>query len=345
MDRAIAVEGSHPIRIAHRARVRNGEGVRRSTEPVESPFGRGVECPQDPDLAVEHDLRCGHAGHQRKLRVPVFDRPHGSVHDLVVIADVDDLLGREIEAHPATILLERQPQASYLAEQEMTGIGVLPRQIVRNLLIGASGSIAHHGSFQIRVDEAAAGIELKGPEQRRRVLVGEQRCCTGAEHLGMQRRVDVGGIEREASLLCRQVEGARRSDEGTHVGDRIVDEVAVAMASGGERLVEITAPGRIDRDEIEVPSVHSIVSGGGPIGVCEHIRGEVDDDLELGPDPREPLVERSFGRAGELEAGHGSRTLVANDRLAALSAAPTNGCRSLRPGEWGLGAEGPRADQ
>ena len=61
----------------HGFRPVDAERLRRAPQPGDRPASALGQCPQDPDVRVQHQLRRRLAGHQRDLRIPPLDREQG----------------------------------------------------------------------------------------------------------------------------------------------------------------------------------------------------------------------------------------------------------------------------
>ena len=71
----------------------------------------------------------------------------------------------------------------------------------------------------------------------------------------MQRNLAVRGIERLAATVGLLVDRVTRLEEGHHVSDRVVHDIAVPVGLQMQRLVEIHGTGRIDGQEVEIGEV------------------------------------------------------------------------------------------
>jgi hypothetical protein len=66
----------------------------------------------------------------------------------------------------------------------------------------------------------------------------------------------VRAIKRLTAIACLTIQSRAGSDERRHVGYRVVNDIAVAVPLRMHCLVEVATPFRVDRDELDVSSVH-----------------------------------------------------------------------------------------
>ena len=169
----------------------------------------------------------------------------------------------------------------------------------------------------------------------------------------MQRHRGVGAVERLAALVRRHVDGVARLDEGRDVGDRVVHDVAAAVALEVERLVEVHRARRVDGDERQVGPVEVGQSRGrrrAPRGLLDLGR-ERGRHLEVALDLRDPVTQglRAHLVTGvdpnHSTRGHGPhpsvwRVLILLPPSEGKSA-PRRGA-PLRPDVWPAGLAEPR---
>src|SRR6185503_10476466 len=104
---------------------------------------------QEADAAAEHELRAGHARHQRDLGVPPLDGERGAEAEPVLAVLLGDhLLGKQ-EAHPAATLLALESEDPDLAEEAQLLLG---RAAVERLLG------AHVVELRATADERALDV-------------------------------------------------------------------------------------------------------------------------------------------------------------------------------------------
>ena len=70
---------------------------------------KGGHGAQDADAALQHDLRGGHARHERELRVVRLDGQRRPPHEPVTAVEHLDLVFGPVEARAAALTLQRQP--------------------------------------------------------------------------------------------------------------------------------------------------------------------------------------------------------------------------------------------
>ena len=154
-----------------------------------------------------------------------------------------------------------------------------------------------------RVADLSRGVEPDRPHERRTDLVGQQRSRSLAEHLRVQRDLAVRGVERLAATVGLLVDRITRLDEGHHVGDRVVHDVAVTVGLQMQRLVEVHGTGRVDGQEVEIGEValrqprrpHSRFGG------LLHLGRELLAETLLLLDRRNPPAELLGARARDLQ--------------------------------------------
>src|SRR5690606_24449847 len=109
--------------------------------------------------------------------------------------------------------------------------------------------------------DRAVGVERDPPQVGGPVLPGEQAGGAGPEHVGVERVGPGGPVDGDAPVVHRGVEGVAGGDEGRDVGDRVVDEVVVAVGLDVDGRVEVAGAGRVDRDERQVARVGQVRQG------------------------------------------------------------------------------------
>jgi hypothetical protein len=164
----------------------------------------------------------------------------------------------------------------------------------------------------------------------------------------MKRRADVGQVDGDTAHPCGTVDGTAGWKEGTHIGDRVVDDVPARAPTSldRQRLVEVARAGRIDADERDVAAVDD---GRGVRSRPCHVGGfgvdvgsETDRDLEVctdGVEGRSQRVDRSVepdGRDGHVDILPAYATMKVQ-RAGRVAAALTGGSPSgRRRGRSGL---------
>ena len=151
----------------------------------------------------------------------------------------------------------------------------------------------HPGPLDRDVGALAGRVDLDRPQQRRADLVGQQRRGALGDQRWVQRHLRVGAVEGLAALVGLHVDRVARGDERREVGDRVVDDVAVAVAHDVHRLVEVHRGGRVDGHQRQVGAVEVGQPRCGDRGLRrgDHLGGELRGDLELLLDPRDALAE------------------------------------------------------
>jgi hypothetical protein len=107
----------------------------------------------------------------------------------------------------------------------------------------------------IDVGDDRTRVERDLPQHRRSQLIRQQARCAFTEHGRMQRNARIRKIESLAARLEFFIECRSGFDEGRDIGNCVADEKTVAFGCDVQRLVEVTAAGRIDRDEWDVTSI------------------------------------------------------------------------------------------
>ena len=99
-------------------------------------------------------------------------------------------------------------------------------------------------------------VDLDRPEQRRPVLRrAAARPRPRRAPSGAAAPCESGAVQRLPAPVRLHVERVARRDEGRHVGDRVVHDVAVAVALDVHRLVEVHRARRVDGHERDVGAV------------------------------------------------------------------------------------------
>ena len=241
---------------------------------------------QEADLGLDHERGRAEAGQQRDLGVPELDGEHAAELQRPLLALDVDLLLRQRERDAAAQGVALDPQLADLLEQleHLAGRAVVDR------LLGALVAQLRRGADAGPLDEDLGAlprlVDLDRPEQGRADLVGEQRAGVLGDRLRVERDLRVGAVEGLATLVRLQVDRVPGRDEGRHVGDGVVDDVAVAGALDVEGLVEVHRALGVDRDERQLRAVEigQPRVGGSGLGRGEHLGREVARQLELGPD-------------------------------------------------------------
>ena len=109
--------------------------------------------------------------------------------------------------------------------------------------------------------------------------------------------------------------GAAGSTKNADVGDRVVQHDVVAGRLDGERLVEIGARRRVERDERDVGAIDVVRSPAcdgrsaamPPLGFGEHVGGELARHLELDRGSRSSPASSSVVARSDRRAAASSR--------------------------------------
>ena len=147
----------------------------------------------------------------------------------------------------------RSVPTSLSSMQRLGGAAVVDaslRLLVVELLPGADAC-----SLDRDVGALPGGVDLDRPEQGGTLLAGQQRAGRLGDRLRVERDLGVGTVERLATTVRLLVDRVPRRHERGHVGDGVVDDVAVAGPLEVECLVEVHGRRRVDRDELQVGAV------------------------------------------------------------------------------------------
>ena len=233
------VERADEVGVQHLGRPVDAQRARRAVQSLDvARVGRRQRA-QQPDAAVDHQRRGGHAGQQGDLRVPLLGGELGAELQLPPVALDRDLLLGQRQRHPAARGLAREPELADLLEQHQRLVG---RAVVDGLLDAGVVELRagpHPRALDVDVGALAGLVDLDRPEQRRADLVGQQRRRALGERRRVQRHLRVGAVERHPALVGLEVDRVAGRDERRDVGDGVVDDVPVAVALEVHRLVEV----------------------------------------------------------------------------------------------------------
>ena len=193
-----------------------------------------------------------------------------------VAVELDLLLGQR-QRHPAPGGLPVQPQLADLLEQpQRLGRGAVVDLPLRGVVVEL-GAGAHQGPLDRDVGALAGLVDADRPQQRRPVLVGQQRRGVLGEHRRVERHLGVRAVERLPAAVRLLVDRVAGRDEGGDVGDRVVDDVAVAVPLEVQCLVEVAGGRRVDREQLEVGAVQAGSRGAAAAAraACLDLGGEV----------------------------------------------------------------------
>ncbi len=245
---------------------------------------------QHAGAAVEHDPGRGHAGEQRDLRVPVLDRQRGPAGQRPPAArvDLDLLLGRR-QGEPAARDLGGLAQPADLAQQhERLRRGAVVQRPLRPR-VGQLRAAAHHRAAHADGGRGAVGVQVEVPEQRGRVLVGQQAGGALGQRGRVQRGAAVRPVQGDHPAPGLRVQRAARAHPRGDVGDGVAQPVPGSAPLQVHRLVEVAGPLRVDRDEGDVGRVGALAGGPGGrargqdgVDLREHRGRERRGHLELG---------------------------------------------------------------
>ena len=122
-------------------------------------------------------------------------------------------------------------------------------------VVGQLGAAADDGSLRRPQHRLALRIDRDREQHRQPVDVGEQARGTLRQLGRVERSPPVRRVDGDAPPPRLGVDRAATVDEAGDVGDGVEEDHVVAVGLEGERLVEVHAPGRVERDEGEVARV------------------------------------------------------------------------------------------
>jgi hypothetical protein len=123
------------------------------------------------------------------------------------------------------------------------------------------------------------------PQHGRPNLVGQQARRCLAEHRWVQRDAHIGEVQGGPAPVRLEIERPAGADERGDVRDRVMDEMTVAVSGDVHGLIEVTAAGRIERDQRDVGGVvvGQLDVSRAALGLGTDVRREIAGHLQLGP--------------------------------------------------------------
>ena len=268
-------------------------------QPLDVAVVRLGQRAEQADARIDHEGRRGEAGEQGHLGVPALDRQHvAELQAEPVALDVHLLLQRR-QVDAAAGGLAGQPELAELLEQEEDLAGGAAVDLGLGLVVAHPPGGADARTDHLDVGARPLRVEPQRPQERRPDLVGQQRRGALRQHLGVQRDLRVGAVQRLAARVGLQVDRVAGGDERREVGDRVRQHVAVAVTGEVQRLVEVHRAGRVDGDQRELGAVEVRQArvGGRLLGRGLDVGRERREDLELGLDVGDPGAEGVGGDA------------------------------------------------
>jgi hypothetical protein len=172
----------------------------------------------------------------------------------------------------------------------------------------------------------AGRVDADGEHDGRPLHVGQQAGGVLGQPWWVQPGAPIGQVDGDAAPPRLGVDAAAGLDEAGDIGDGVRQHHVVTIGGDGERLVEIGAGGRIERDELDVRAIH----GPGAVdervqvaqhrrrhlfGLGQHVGRELTRHREVAPDLLESGTEGG-GQVGR-EALDGQRRAPMNMPLSA----------------------------
>src|SRR6476619_1868293 len=279
----VRVQRPDERRIRHLLRPRHSERLRGAAQALEPHRVGGGDGAEDPRLSFEHQLRRGHPGHERDLRVPPLDRKGRAVRKLVPVRALRDFLLGQLQAHAAAAnlaLLAEDPHLAQEPEHLVCGpvVDGSLDAAVRELLAAADTSLA-----DVDVGALAGLVDVHRPDERGTQLAGKQARRALGELGRIQTRVAVGRVERHTAPVRLLVERAAGRHEGRDVGDRIPHSIARTATFDVQRLVEVLRLRWVDRDELDrgLVRLRQLERRDRPLRVVDDLLRKPDGDLQL----------------------------------------------------------------
>ena len=280
------VERKHEVGIVQVRRPRYADGAGGTAQLGDRTRVRRWQRADDPDLRVDHQVRCGHPRQQRDLLVPTLDRKRLAVAQGPTVVVGLDLLIRQRQADTAAFALVLLAQLTDLPKQHEDLVG---RAVVDGALYAVVVVLRpapHPRPEHLHPRTVAGLVQVDLPHQRWTYLVRQQ---TGS-CLGQLRWVQGYAVGRRVQRLPAQVrldiDGVTWAHERGHVGDRVVHPEAFVAAFEMHGLVQVTRAGRVDGHERQIRAVPIRKDDrcGGPPCLRDHVVGERRADRELGLD-------------------------------------------------------------
>jgi hypothetical protein len=205
--------------------------------------------PEEPGACAEHRVGNGEVGGQRHRCVVVLRRQARAEDELVAIAShVFDLLLRRLDRAGAASDCCRLHAAGELIEVGgQVGSG--------DRVVGQLRAAADDGSLGPIQSRCTIAGDPHVEHHRRAGAVGQQAGCTFRQRRRVQPRLSIGKVQRGTALPCLVVERVAGLHEPGDIGDCVVQQQVVAAALDGERLVEVGAGCRVERDERPVGAI------------------------------------------------------------------------------------------
>ncbi len=157
---------------------------------------------QDARAGAQHELGRRDAREKRDLRVVILGRERHPVADGPRSALAHHLLLGDVELHAPAGDLEREAALADLREQR--------RELRGYVGVGVLADAADLRADHVRAHELAGGVEIEGPEHRRRPLLWEQARDALRQRERVQRRLDVGRVDGDRPRVRLGVDRAAR---------------------------------------------------------------------------------------------------------------------------------------
>ena len=151
-------------------------------------------------------------------------------------------------------------------------------------------------------DGDAVGADPDTEHDRGTFHVGQQARRIVGQALRVQGGPAVGEVDGDTPSPRLLIDRAARFHEARHIGDGVRQHHVVGIHLDEERLIEIGARDRVERDEVDIAPidrpcaidrceeirVHGV---GGTVGFGQHVGREVTRQREVGADAIEPRSE------------------------------------------------------
>ena len=277
LPRVRGIEGAQVFAVAHFAVPRLAQGAGLAVEMRQRGRVRGRHGAQDADLALQHDPRGGHPGHQGNLGVPVLHgQRRGGDNPVAAVGQLFDFLFRHVEAGAPAEPFQLHPLHSDFLEQLQHGRGGAGVELGLHSRVIELGTAADRGPADPGRGDLGGGVQLEFPHKRGTQLAGQQASGFFADDFRVQRDPAVRSVEGLAAAAGLGVERTAGGHKGGDVGDRVEDFVALTGAVDEEGLVQVGGGRRIDGHELDVREIQlrQLVAGDCLLGLPEHVLGE-----------------------------------------------------------------------
>lgn len=135
----------------------------------------------------------------------------------------------------------------------------------------------------VQLTSGTVGGQVDFPDVGGTGVVGEEARSALAQRDRVQGNALAGRVDRLAAAARFGIKGAAGRDKGRHIGDGVMDHIAVAAALKVHGLVQVLRGGWVDGDERQGGEVRGgkLVAGNDGIHLRQDVGGETVGQLEL----------------------------------------------------------------